>query len=61
MLAVRLEQGALVVAAAKAGLEGLIRQLALEYGPRGIRANAVAPAMIGNADLPEVTDWGWPG
>jgi NAD(P)-dependent dehydrogenase (short-subunit alcohol dehydrogenase family) len=48
-----------VYAAAKAGVEGLIRQLALEYGPRGIRANAVAPAMIGNADLPMVAE-GYP-
>jgi NAD(P)-dependent dehydrogenase (short-subunit alcohol dehydrogenase family) len=46
-------------AAAKAGVEGLVRQLALEYGPRGIRANAVAPAMIGNAGLPKVTE-GYP-
>jgi 3-oxoacyl-[acyl-carrier protein] reductase len=46
-------------AAAKAGLDGLVRQLALEYGPRGIRVNAVAPGMIGSADLPMVTE-GYP-
>jgi NAD(P)-dependent dehydrogenase (short-subunit alcohol dehydrogenase family) len=33
-------------AAAKAGLEGLTRSLALDYGPRGIRTNAVAPGWV---------------
>jgi len=46
-------------AAAKAGLEGLVRQLALDYGPRGIRVNAVAPGMIGPSDLADVTE-GYP-
>ncbi|MFJ5646192.1 SDR family NAD(P)-dependent oxidoreductase [Streptomyces sp. NPDC093223] len=45
--------------AAKAGVEGLVRQLALDYGPRGIRVNAVAPGMIGQSDLPKVAE-GYP-
>ena len=34
-------------AAAKGGLEALVRVLALEHGAAGIRVNAVAPGLIG--------------
>jgi 3-oxoacyl-[acyl-carrier protein] reductase len=34
------------VSASKAGLEGLMRSLAVEFGGRGIRANCVAPGAI---------------
>lgn len=33
-------------AAAKAGVEGLSRAIALDYGPRGVRCNAVAPGWV---------------
>jgi NAD(P)-dependent dehydrogenase (short-subunit alcohol dehydrogenase family) len=38
--------GALPYATAKAAIEGLTRAVAVEYGPRGIRANAVALGSI---------------
>ena len=40
--------GALPYATAKAAIEGLTRALAVDYGPNGIRANAVALGSIAN-------------
>jgi 3-oxoacyl-[acyl-carrier protein] reductase len=39
--------------AAKAGMEGLMRGLALELGPKGITANAVAPGWIASGSATE--------
>jgi 3-oxoacyl-[acyl-carrier protein] reductase len=38
--------GKVIYAAAKAGLEGAVRSLAHELGPRGIRINAVSPGLL---------------
>lgn len=38
--------GKVIYAAAKAGLEGAVRSLTHELGPRGIRINAVAPGLL---------------
>jgi NAD(P)-dependent dehydrogenase (short-subunit alcohol dehydrogenase family) len=44
--AVRAVPGALPYATAKAAVEGLTRALAVDYGPHGVRANAVALGSI---------------
>jgi len=43
-------------AAAKAALESFTRSLALDFGPRGMRANAVAPGLIDREGLADA----WP-
>lgn len=38
-----------VYGATKAALDGMTRSIAMEYGPRGIRCNAVAPGVVRTA------------
>lgn len=38
--------GAIPYAMSKAGLEGMARSLALEFAPRGIRVNCIAPGFV---------------
>ncbi|WP_166348516.1 SDR family NAD(P)-dependent oxidoreductase [Phytoactinopolyspora limicola] len=45
--------GVAAYAAAKGGVDALVRQLALDYARRGIRVNAVAPGLVGGADVPD--------
>ena len=48
--------------ATKAALDGMVRSLAMEYGPQGIRANAIAPGVVetdmwtSNLAMPGVED-----
>ena len=38
--------GRTAYAAAKAGIEGLVRSIAVQLGPQGVRINAIAPGMV---------------
>lgn len=52
--------GPIHYAAAKAGLQGLMRSIARAGGPNGIRANAIAPGMISTPmtdALPDDQEW----
>jgi gluconate 5-dehydrogenase len=57
-------KGVMPYAVSKSGLEQMTRALALEWGPRGIRVNAIAPGFV-LTDLtqklwsqPEMQQWG---
>jgi NAD(P)-dependent dehydrogenase (short-subunit alcohol dehydrogenase family) len=44
--------------ASKAGVELLVRTIAVEYGPRGVRANCLAPGVVDAGMTDEITDAG---
>jgi 3-oxoacyl-[acyl-carrier protein] reductase len=50
--------GSTAYGAAKAGMEGMMRGLALELGPHGITANAVAPGWIATGPAEDEPDHG---
>ena len=45
-IAGRRGHGRTAYAAAKAGIEGLVRSVAVQLGPKGVRINAIAPGMV---------------
>lgn len=42
--------------ASKAGVDMLVRTIAVEYGPHGVRANCVSPGVIDGGMTDEITD-----
>ena len=50
------EPGMLVYEAGIAAVVGMTRQMAIEYGPYGLRVNAIAPGHIVSEGLKEVWD-----
>jgi NAD(P)-dependent dehydrogenase (short-subunit alcohol dehydrogenase family) len=52
----RAVRGALPYATAKAAIEGLTRAVAVDYGPRGLRANAVALGSIATSRYAELLE-----
>lgn len=52
-------EGKVAYSAAKAGLEGAVRGLAREWGPLGLRINAIAPGLLRTDMTEEIGDEGF--